>query len=130
MMNQLKIEWCHLGKDGKICDRWSDTGGTVRSAYETLVRELQPKGWEVTLKETLLTEMEIPESNNILLKGIPIEQLLPNARRSDNCCASCGELLGAPTMCRTIERDGQTYEAIPVALILEAAYQFIQTQNK
>ncbi|MDX9786050.1 MAG: DUF2703 domain-containing protein [Desulfobacterales bacterium] len=125
-MKQLTIEWRHLDKDGKTCDRCSDTGETVRNAHETLVKELHPKGWEVTLKEILLTENEIPESNTIFFNGIPIEQLLPNARKSENCCTSCGELLGSPTMCRTIERYGQTYEAIPAALILEAANLYIQ----
>lgn len=33
-------------------------------------------------------------------------------------------------MYRTIIRDGQTCEAAPAAMILEAAYQRIQTENK
>ena len=130
VMNRLEIEWRHLDKNGRTCDRCSDTGEMVRSAYEALVGELQPRGWKVALRETLLTEKEIPDSNNILLNGIPIEQLIPNTRTSENCCASCGDLLGAPTVCRTIERDGQTYETIPSALILEAAYQLIKKHNE
>jgi hypothetical protein len=63
--NHLKMEWRHLDKDGKSFDRCSDTGETVRPAYANLVRELQPKGWEVALKETLLKDQEIPESNSI-----------------------------------------------------------------
>jgi len=128
-MNRLEIEWRHLDKDGKTCDRCSDTGTMLRNAYETLVKELQPKGWKVSLKETLLTENEIPESNNILLNGIPIEEWIPDARKSENCCASCGDLLGAPTLCRTIERAGETYETIPAALIVEAAHQMIKKYN-
>ncbi|MFO8084054.1 MAG: DUF2703 domain-containing protein [Desulfobacterales bacterium] len=128
-MNLLEIEWRHLDKDGATCERCSDTGEMVRSAFETLVRDLKPKGWKVSFKETLLSYQEIPESNSIYLNGIAIEELLPKARKSENCCVSCGELLGAPAMCRTIEKDGQIFEAIPADMILEAAYRFIQTQS-
>jgi hypothetical protein len=129
-MKPLEIEWRHLDKEGKTCDRCSDTGDSVRSAHQTLIRELQPQGWHVALKETLLTDEQIPESNNILLNGIPLEQLIPGVRKSENCCVSCGDLLGSPTMCRTIISDGRTFEAIPAAMILEAAYQRIRTENK
>jgi hypothetical protein len=60
---------------------------------------------------------------------MPLEEIIPDARKSENCRASCGELLGAPTMCRTIEHDGQTYETIPASLIREAAYQLVHKQN-
>ena len=129
-MNVLEIECRHLEKDGKTCDRCSDTGETVRAAYTDLVKELNAKGWDVSLKETLLTDQEIPESNSIYLNDIAIEKLLPETRRSENCCASCGEILGAPTMCRTLERNGQTFEAIPASMILEAARRYIETQTK
>ena len=129
-MNRLEIEWRHLDKDGKTCDRCSDTGETVRAAYADLVEELKPKGWEVTLKETLLTDQEIPESNSIYFNGIAIEKLLPDTRKSENGCALCGEILGSPTMCRTLERDGQTFEVIPAGMIAEAAHKFIETQIK
>ena len=107
-----------------------DTGETVRAAYANLFRELEPKGWEVALKETLLTDQEIPESNSIYLNGIAIEKLLPDTRKSENCCVSCGEILGSPTVCRTLVRNGQTYAAIPAAMIVEAAHRFIETQTK
>lgn len=129
-MELLEIEWRHLDKDGETCDRCADTGDTVRAAYADLVEELKPKGWEVTLKETLLTDHQIPESNSIYLNGVAIENLLPDTRRSENCCASCGEILGAPTMCRTLERNGQTFEAIPAAMIVEAAHRSIEKRTQ
>jgi hypothetical protein len=129
-MKPLEIEWRHLDKDGYTCERCSDTGATIRGLLDTLAQELNPHGWAVAFKETLLTENQVPESNSVYFNGIPIETLLPNARRSDNCCTSCGEILGSPTMCRTIEQDGQTYEAIPAALIREAALNFIRQANK
>jgi len=129
-MKQLNIEWRHLDKEGNTCERCSNTGEMVKNAYETLQKELQPRGWSVTFQETLLTESEIPESNMILINGIPFERLLPDAETSENCCESCGEILGASTRCRTIERRGRTYETIPASLILEAVHNFIQTRNK
>jgi hypothetical protein len=129
-MKRVEIEWRHLDKDGETCNRCSDTGETVRAAYADLIKELEPKGWKVSLKETLLTDQEIPESNSIYFNGIAIEKLLPDTRKSENCCASCGEILGSPTMCRTLERNGQTFEAIPSAMILEAAHRFIEIQTK
>ena len=129
-MNRLEIEWRHLDKNGKTCDRCSGNGETVRAAYTGLVRELEPKDWEFALKETHLTDQEIPESNSIYFNGIAIEKLLPDTLKSEDCCASCGEIHGAPTMCRTLERDGQTFEAIPAVMIVEAAHRFIETQTK
>ncbi len=128
-MKHLQIEWRHLGKEGKTCDRCSDTGKTVYRVFEDLSKELQPSGWEVTFKETLLSEGEVVESNAILLNGIPLEEFLPKAKKSENCCLSCGELLGSPTMCRTIEHQGRIYEAIPASLILEAAYNLVHKQK-
>lgn len=129
-MKHLEIEWRHLDKGGKTCDRCSDTEDTVRTAWEDLVKELKPKGWEVTLKETLLTDQEIPESNSIYINGIALETLLPDTRKSKNCCDSCAEILGAPTMCRTLERNGQIFESIPSAMIIEAAFRLIEIQTK
>ena len=129
-MNLLEIEWRHLDRDGKTCDRCADTGEAVREACEALAGELGPAGWEVRLRETLLTDRKILESNMILLNGTPIEELLPDARASENCCASCGDLLGMPVLCRTLERDGRTYEAIPAALIREMVHRFVKTYGE
>lgn len=129
IMNHLEIEWRHLDKGGTTCDRCAETGNGLKSAVETLAKEFHPGGWRVTLKETLLTENEIPESNSIFLNGIPIEDLLPETHRSENCCVSCGEILGAPTMCRTLVSKGQVFETIPSEPIIEAARRFIQTHK-
>ena len=128
-MDRLEIEWRHLDVDGKTCDRCADTGTAVRAACEGLARELAPKGWIVGFTETRLTENEISDSNAILVNGIPMEELLPHGRRSESCCPSCREMLGAPVMCRTIEHRGRTHEAIPPELIREAVYEFVRQQS-
>jgi len=124
-MKYLEIEWRHLDKEGNTCERCEDTGEAVKAVVDELSREIQSSGWEIAFKETLLTEKEIPESNLILINGVPIEDLLSNARKSENCCDSCCEMLGQTIMCRTIERDGRTYEAIPAAMIREAVKRYI-----
>jgi len=125
-MKRLEIEWRHLDEDGQTCDRCADTGEMVRTAYADLTKELEPKGWKVVLTETLLAGRDIPESNSIYLNGVAIEDLLPGTRKSESCCASCGEILGTPTLCRTLERDGKIFEAIPTDMIVEAAHKFIE----
>ena len=125
-MKRLDIEWRHLLKGGRTCERCSDTGEAVDAAYRALAAELEPRGWCVTLRETPLTEEDIAESNTILLNGQPLELLLPGAHSASNCCASCGDLLGMPAMCRTIVHGGRMYEAIPRALIIEAAHRIVQ----
>ena len=130
-MKHLEIEWRYLDKDGNACDRCSDSGETEHAAYADLVKEKPaPKGWEMVLKETLLTDQEIPESNAISYNGIAFEKLLPDTRKSESCCASRGEIPGAPAMCRTLERKGQLFGAIPAAMIVETAHRFIETQTK
>lgn len=122
----MEIEWRHLDKEGNTCERCEDTGEAVKAVVAELSREIQPSGWEVAFKETQLTEKEIPESNLILINGVPIEDLLSNARKSENCCDSCCEMLGRKIMCRTIERGDRTYEAIPPAMIREAVNAYIR----
>lgn len=128
-MRRLEIEWKHLDKDGQTCERCGDTGEALRRVVQELNGELQAKGWQVALKQTLLTETEIPESNEILLNGVLLEEILPQASKSENRCCSCEELLGAPTLCRTVEYQGTTYEAIPSELIREAAYRVVDRQR-
>ena len=78
----------------------------------------------------MLTDQQIPESKSIYLNIISIEKFLSGTRRPENCCVSCGEILGSPTMCRTLERNGQTFEATPASIIVEAAHRFVQAQHK
>lgn len=115
-MKRVELEWRHLDKDGTTCERCADTGDEVRRAANML----REAGWEVSLKEILLDETRIPESNLIRINGVPIEDILPGSRKFENCCASCGEILGAPVVCRTVQYKGTNYEALPASLILEA----------
>ena len=120
-LKTLTIEWKHLDREGRTCDRCGDTGTSLRHAVRRLRRCMEPRGIAVRLVETRLPAARLEESNMILFNNVPLEGILNDARVSDSDCPSCGELLGAPTRCRTIERDGKTHEAIPESLICAAA---------
>jgi hypothetical protein len=117
----LTIEWKHLDKEGATCMRCRDTGKTLAQVVGELGRECEGKGVRIVFRETLLGASGFRESNQILFNGIPLEELLPGAAAGENACASCCDLLGQETSCRTIEHEGKIYEAIPERLIRAAA---------
>ncbi len=121
-MKTLDIEWRHLDVGGSTCERCAGTGGEVRDAVAALAAECGPKGVKVVFRETRLTERDIADSNLILLNGVPLERILPNAAASESHCASCGDLTGkADTACRTVDYCGESFETIPTRLIRQAA---------
>lgn len=110
----------HLDIEGKTCERCSDTGKEVRDVVQRLNEECRGRGVEIKLKETTLSEDEISKSNLILINGRPIEDILPDAERSESGCCSCSELTGKEESCRTILQFGEVFETIPQKLIREA----------
>lgn len=120
-MKTLTIEWKHLDKDGATCVRCRDTGKTLAEVVGELKRECKETGVQIVFRETLLGTDRIGESNQILFNDVPLEDLLPGAVAGESACQSCCDLLGQETTCRTIERDGKTYEAIPESMIRAVA---------
>lgn len=116
----LVIEWKHLDTEGETCDRCYDTGETLRAEIKRLQRKLDPKGIVIQLIETGLDETKINESNQILMNGKLIEEIIELEVR-DNYCASCSDLIGKETTCRAIIFDGEEYEDIPAKAIRRAA---------
>jgi hypothetical protein len=120
-MKTLHIEWKHLDKDGKTCDRCAETGATLRRVIDDLTGELAARNIRVTFTETRLSEREIPQSNSMLFNGVPLEDLLPGVQVIDNYCASCSDLCSQDTACRAIRAGETTYEAVPDFMIRQAA---------
>ena|SRR5688572_21212460 len=118
-MKTLVIEWAHLDKDGRTCDRCSDTGHEIQKAVRWFKRRCSDLA--VTFRERKLTGKQIRSSNSIWLNGRRIEALLPQAKGGESPCQSCGELIGGEVSCRTIQRKGGVYERVSAALIKEAA---------
>lgn len=120
-MKTLHIEWKHYDVDGNTCTRCGETGATLQQLFGGLREELATKGVELDFQETRLTEHELPHSNSLLFNGTPIEELLDGVTVVYNHCASCCKLTGRDTSCRAIQAEGKTYEAIPAAMIRQAA---------
>ena len=119
-MKRVTVEWRHLDKEGKTCDRCAETGQGIAELVQGVQRECRPKGVDILFRETTLSEAEIGQSNLVLINGKPIEAVLPQTAVSKNPCCSCGELTGREESCRTLIRHGQVYEAIPREFIREA----------
>ena len=120
-MKQLHIEWRHLNERANTCSRCAATGESVDKVIDALRAELAPQGVEITFTETPLTGERITDSNLLLFNGTPLDAVLAGARAQQNYCGSCSEITQTETHCRAIEHDGQVYEAIPTALIRQAA---------
>ena len=120
-MNTLEIEWRHLDKDGRTCLRCSDTLQSLQQVIQQLAAECAPHGVEIVYRETRLPIEQLSQSNLILFNGVPLEAVLPGASASENECQSCGDLCSEMSFCRTVTVGGHTFEAIPAALIRQAA---------
>lgn len=121
-MKKLLIEWKHFDKNGKTCERCSNTGHNLNQILNQLKEEYRAQGIEIQYKETKLPESLMAESNQILLDGELIENIIPNAKLGENHCNSCSDLIDNPQgcNCRTITYKDKTYETIPVDLIKQA----------
>lgn len=129
VVKALHIEWKHYEKDGTTCTRCGDTGQSLTQAIEKLHGELAGRNIALTFTETILSEQDIPESNSILFNGMPLETLIPGAKTSENHCRSCSELTGRETRCRTVKVGDALYEALPEALIRQAALKALGLQT-
>lgn len=122
-MKTLHIEWKHLDKDGRTCDRCAETGARLRRVIDGLAGELASRDIRITFTETLLSEREIPRSNSILFNGVLLEDLLQGVQVVDTHCTSCSDLCSPDTSCRAVRIGNITYEAIPEFMIRQAALQ-------
>lgn len=120
-MNTLEIEWRHLDQDGRTCLRCSDTLQSLQQVVAQLAAECAPPGVTIAYRETRLPPEQLSQSNLILFNGVPLEAVLPGASVAENECRSCGDLTGQPSLCRTVSIEDRTFEAIPAALIRQAA---------
>ena len=119
-MKTHTIEWKHLDRSGRTCDRCHDTGKNLRAVVWKLNTSLRSRRVRFRLKETRLKPDRLAESNSILIDGQPLETFLPDTGVTTTECGSCAELLGQATDCRALTKNGQTHETIPEEIIQEA----------
>jgi Domain of unknown function (DUF2703) len=119
-MKPLPILWKRLVDEGATCPRCGSTQRNVVAAIARLEPALRPLGIQPVLETQALDDATFraapAESNRIWIGGKPMEEWLGARAGNSPCCEVCGNL-----PCRTMEVDGQTYEAIPEDLIVEAA---------
>lgn len=119
-MKRLTILWKRLVDEGETCPRCGSTQHNIMAAIAKLEPALGPLGIEPVLETQTIDDATFraapAESNRIWIGGRPMEQWLGARAGNSPCCEVCGDL-----PCRTMEVDGQTYEAIPEELIIKAA---------
>lgn len=128
-MKKILIEWKYYAKNGGTCLRCSGTRTNLSSALKELKEDLIKKDIHLEFKETVLPESKIPQSNIILIDGVPIEELLPDTARGENKCCSCSNICGKPTNCRTLNQRDLVFEEIPTRLIKEAVFKKLNLIN-
>ena len=119
-MQPLPILWKRLVSEGKTCPRCAATETNVLSAVSKLEAALAPLGISPELETQTIDNATFQagpsESNRIWIGGEPIEKWLGGQAGHSQCCEVCGV-----TPCRTMEVNGQVYEAIPERQIIKAA---------
>ncbi len=119
-MTPLVVEWRHLAVGGETCERCGKTRAQhVRAAVEAMGPVLAAQGIALELREVELPPEEIAHSNEVLVDGTPIEELVGGTAAVSDC-ASCGDLVGAPCACRTVKVGDVEHEDLPEALIAAA----------
>ena len=119
-MKNLKIRWQRLvDEQGETCDRCGVTEESVKEALQMLSRSLKELGIDVILEQSKIDFYrfkEAPlESNRIWIADKPLEEWLEGIISASQCGTACGD-----SFCRTLEVDGESYEAIPPELIVKA----------
>ncbi len=118
-MTPLVVEWRRLAVGGETGERCGSTGANVRAAVEAMAPVLAAQGMELELREVELPSEEIAHSNEVLVDGSPIEELIGGTAAVSGC-QSCGDLVGAPCSCRTVKVGGVEHEELPEAMIAAA----------
>lgn len=119
-MKSLPILWKRLVHERETCPRCDSTQQHIMTAIAKLEPALRPLGIQPLLETQTIDDATFRaapvESNRLWIGGRPIEEWLGARTGSSPCCAVCGD-----RPCRTMEVEGQTYEAIPTDLIVKAA---------
>ena len=119
-MKALPIVWQRLVTNRATCPRCADTGNALQSAAQALREALAPLGMvpELELRELdyISFQTDPLASNRIWIADKPLEDWLQGSIGTSPCCSACGD-----AECRTVAVDGQTFEAIPQALLVKAA---------
>lgn len=128
----LTVEWRHVGENiDSTCERCSQTGNTLREVLDEIEPLMSEKGIRIEVKETVLANEKIEESNMILFNGIPLENLIEGMEITQTPCASCACITGQDDVkCRAVNYEGKMHEAVPAELIRRAAEKALDVSKK
>jgi len=126
-MTKIIIEWKHFDKNGATCDRCTQTGNNLQEVIKNLQKE-----FDIKFIETKLTEDRMSESNQIIINGKLIEELIPDTKVGENFCSSCTDLTenSSDCHCRTINQGETVFEDIPIDLIKTAILNIINSKSQ
>ncbi len=115
----MTIKWQRLLSEGETCPRCGSTEEELDKAVIILDQALAAMGIKVVLEKDSLSAQEFDKdplrSNRILINDRPLEDYIAAKTGQSPCCDECGS-----ADCRTVEVEGETYETIPSALIVQA----------
>ncbi len=121
----LIIVWRRLISQGSTCPRCGSTEDELGKAVIQLKEKLNPLGIEVILEKEEITLEEFKKdplkSNQILLNGQLLDDVINAKTGESQCCDVCGD-----EKCRTIEVDDKSYETIPFGMIVVAALKVLE----
>lgn len=124
--DRLTVEWQHVrGAKGGACQRCTGTGHALRELEEELAGYVSPER-EVSITETILPADALEISNRVLVNGVPVEELIEDARVETTACEGCGEIRACcepgdgPADCRAVVVDGTTHEVLGPELLRDA----------
>lgn len=119
-MKPLVVEWHYLAVEGETCERCGGTGANVWAAIEAMGPVLAAQGIVLEFREVELPPEEIAHSNEVLVDGALIEELIGGTAAVSDC-PSCGDLVGAPCACRMVKSGDEEHEELPGYLIAAAS---------
>ena len=119
-MKTLIIKWQRLvDHNDQTCPRCSDTGESVKTAFEKLKKALSELSIFVELQEMKLDfpifNQDPLQSNRIWIGDKLLEEWIGGTTGKSKCCDTCGD-----SDCRTISIGEITYESIPESLIIRS----------
>ncbi len=119
-MKKIDIIWQRLvDEKGSTCDRCNKTYLNIKSAIEKLESLLKCIDVDVSFRKKALNMKEFKEnplaSNEIIINGKKIEDILDVKIGQSSCCGPCGD-----SECRTIIDESEEKEVVEEKLIIKA----------
>lgn len=119
-MKKLEIIWQRLvDENGNTCDRCNKTYLNLERAIERLSPLLHNLGFGIDFKKKPISITEFKKnpllSNEIIINGNKIENILKLKIGKSECCGPCGD-----SECRTVIDDTGEKEEVEERLIIKA----------